>query len=218
MKTISNQIKKIRKVKQRSLHDCAKLIGISKEEYHDFEEGNASLSLPEIELLAIYFEIPPIFLFRDSNIEFEIYSLLSEEKKQIFKNLRNKMIGARLAFERDNVGLGLEDLNNETGISVELLESYEGTNSDIPLDHLTLICNQLNISLESLLFQDIPNKTETSTTEKHLHENPEYLEKVSESNDDQNDFYQQMIRGIKSMPQKDQAEIAKMLLERLKSL
>ncbi len=218
MNKLSNQIKHIRTIKQRSLHDCAKLLDISKEDYHQFEEGNGSLSLPEIELLAIYLEIPPEVLFEDFSLDFDSFSLLKEEKKHIFTELRNKMIGTQLSMERENIGLSLDELSDMTAIPFEALESYENASSDIPLDHLVMICDHLDIPVQSLLFQISPNEFETITTEKNHQERPDFNKQALENNEEQVDLYQQMIRGIKSMPAKDQAEIAKLLLKKLKSL
>ena len=216
MENISNRIKQIRKIKQRSLHDCAKLLEISKEDYLQFEEGQASLSLPELELLAIFLEVPPEMLLDESDIEFDNFSLLQEGKKSIFVALRNKMIGAQLAFERTNNGISLDELNENTGISLEVLLTYEDNNASIPLNHLFLICNELDLDIKSLLLQE--NFAEMDGAQEQIERQPEFSKVVSEFETEDTDLYQEIIRGMKRLPEEDQADIAKFLLKKLKSL
>lgn len=217
MEKIANRLKQIRIIKQRSLHDCAKLLGISKEEYLSFEDGQNSLSLPELELLALFFEIPSELLFEESNIDLDHYSILQDNKKPIFTSLRSKMITAQLASERQNFGMSLEEMSKKTGISLEILEAYEGGCSSIPLDHLVLICDQLDLSVQSLLFHLEPKDENNNESPEHAEWRPEFSEQKSDVEEDDGDLYQHIIQGMKSIPEKDQAEIAKTILQRMKS-
>lgn len=218
METIVNRIKKIRKIKQRSLHDCAKLLGISREDYLKFEEGNGSISLPEIEILAVFLEIPPDLLFEKSSVEFENYSILNDKKMPIFKNLRNKMIRAQLSLERKNTGLSLEELKHATGIPMTALEAYEDDGAVIPIEHLLLICNHLSLPIESLIFQAETGQEQVVEDKSQPEKLSEDLENEPMSETQKDDFYQQMIRGMKNISERDQVDIAKMLIEKLKSL
>ena len=216
METIVNRIKKIRKTKQRSLHDCAKLLGISKENYLNFEEGNGSISLPEIEILAVFLEIPPELLFKQSSFEIENFPILNENKKPIFTNLRNKMIRAELFLERKNAGFSIEELNQATGIPMAALEAYENEGTAIPIDHLLLICNHLSLPIESLIFQAETGQEQVVDGTSQPEKLSEILEKEPISEAQKDDFYQQMIRGMKNISERDQVDIAKMLIEKLK--
>jgi transcriptional regulator with XRE-family HTH domain len=214
---IANRLKQIRKIKQRSLHDCANLLGISKEEYLGVEEGQHSLSLPELELLALFFEIPPESLLEDSSFSLDHYSILQDDKKPIFTNLRSKMIAAQLASERQNLGISLEEMNERTGISMEILEIYENGHSSIPLDHLALMCDQLDLSIQSLLFQLKPKDENIDETPEQTEWRPELSEHDPEVEEQGDDLYHQIIQGMKTIPEKDQAEIAKMILQRMRN-
>jgi transcriptional regulator with XRE-family HTH domain len=217
MEKISNRVKKIRKIKQRSLHDCAKLLGISKEDYLRFEEGDHALSLPDLELLAIFFEIPPEALIDESDIEIDQYSILEEDKKPIYTSLRSKMIGAQLAFERQILGLSLEELVERTGISSEVLVSYENSTTPVPMDHLVAICDQLDLPIQSLLFKLNPDEGHIDETSEESEIEPDTVESGDEGEKQGVDLYHQIIMGLKSIPKKDQAEIAKMILQKMKT-
>ena len=217
MEKISNRVKQIRKIKQRSLHDCAKLLGISKEEYLKFEEGDHALSLPELELLALFFEISPETLIEESDIEFDQYSILEEEKKPIYTSLRGKMIGAQIAFERQKLGLSLEELVERTGISSEVLMSYENNTTPVPMDHLAAICDQLDLPFQSLLFKLNPDEGHIDETSEESEVEPDFIESGAEGEKQGEDIYHQIIMGLKSIPKKDQAEIVKKILQKMKT-
>lgn len=219
MEKIAERVKRIRKLKNRSLHDCAKLLDISKERYHQFEEGEGVLSLPEIELLAIFLDVPIPSLFEPSDRELEKLQLLSADRKPNYTNIRNKMIQTKLNLEMDNQDISVESLNQDTGIPLETLNSYQDTGARIPFDHLTMICDHLDISIKSLLLEQKEGNQEESMHD-HLEQSqwqPEYHE--NENNDlvEEDTRYQEIFRAIKSMSVKNQAEIAKVLLEKLKA-
>ena len=216
MNNISSRVKQIRKLKQRSLHDCAKLLGISKEKYHQFEEGEASISLPEIELLTSFFEIPPEIIFQDSSLDTGQHSILEDNTKPTFINLRNKMIGAQLSIERQNCGMSLEDLENKTNIPVDLLIMYEDGNTSIPTNDLFLICHHLEIPLKSLLFQPQSVDMDADQTVEETEPKLQNQKQVENGDNNQDDVYQQLLQGIKNIPEKDQADIAKIILQKLK--
>lgn len=216
MEKIANRLKHIRVIKQRSLHDCAKFLGISKEEYLSFEDGKNSLSLPELELLALFFEIFPELLFEESNIDLDHYSILQDNKKPIFTSLRSKMIATKLASERLNLGISIEEMSNNTGISLEILEAYESSYASIPLDHLVLICGQLDLSIQSLLFHLEPKDEKIGDSSEQAEWQPELLGQKPDIEEDDGDLYQHLIQGMKSISEKDQAEIAKTILQRMK--
>ncbi len=216
MEIIPNRIKKIRQLKQRSIHDCAKLLGISKEDYLNFEEGRTSLCLPELELLALFLEIPPEIFIEESNMEIDYFSLITSERKQKYIDLRNKMVQARLASERVKNGLNLEDLSQEIGIPFGLLRSYEEIGMAIPLDHLMMICKRLNLSIKSLLLVTKKSKMQNDETLEETQWQPEFLDSDIDNKDGKEELYKQIIQGIKSISEKDQAEIVKLLLEKLK--
>lgn len=219
MEKIAERVKKIRKLKNRSLHDCAKRLDISKKDYHQFEEGQGVLSLPEIELLAIFLEVPIPSLFEPSEAGLDRLLLLSDERKPSYKHLRNKMIQTKLNIEMADLDISVENLNQDTGIPLETLKSYQNNGARIPFAHLAIICDRLGISIKSLLPEETQANQEAPMHEhlKQLQWQPEYHD--NENNDlvDEDKQLQEIFRAIKNLTLKDQAEIAKILLEKLKA-
>jgi transcriptional regulator with XRE-family HTH domain len=218
MEKIVERIKQIRKLKNRSLHDCAKVLNIPKERYHHFEEGNGVLSLPELELLAIFLEVPMQSLFQDSDLELDQAALLSEEKMPMYKNLRDKMIRTKLNLEMENKCISLENLSDNTGISLQTLKSYQENGESIPFDHLTRITEHLGIPINSLL-QDTFESDQEVMKEKNQEQTqwqPEYQDNREMSVEEETP-HRVLLEAVKSLSIKDQAEIAKLLLEKLKA-
>ncbi len=218
MEKIVERIKQIRKLKNRSLHDCAKVLNIPKERYHHFEEGNGVLSLPELELLAIFLEVPMQSLFQDSDLELDQAALLSEEKMPVYKNLRDKMIRTKLNLEMENKGISVENLNDKTGIAMQTLKSYQENGESIPFDHLTRITELLGIPINSLLQNTFESDQEVmkEKNQEQAQWQPKYQDNREMSVEEETP-HMVLLQAVKRLSIKDQAEIAKLLLEKLKA-
>lgn len=129
----------------KSATECAQSIGVSEEDFNQFEFGEKSPSLPEVEALAYFLNIPlEYFLGRED--------LSSPDQPTGLKNLdklsllRNRVIGAKIRKSRYDSGLSLDDLSQRTGISEEKLTAYEFGDESLPLPELETITKVLNQS------------------------------------------------------------------------
>jgi len=211
---VIKRIQQIRKSRQRSIHDCAILLDISREDYLNFEEGSALLTLPEMELLASFFNVPLSSFFDESIIESTPLSALPREARSSYKDLRHKMIQVKLILLRDEADISLEFLQEKTGISYEDLDSYDSGNKPIPFDHLNRICTCLGQPVKTFFSEepDIVKNPEDSRPQQKWQ--PEYPERDNPSEDP----YELLVNALKQTPKEDQARIARELLNNLKSL
>ena len=97
-----------RSAMSKSEEDGAHAMGLSVSEYHAFERGEKGISLPELEVLAFYLDIPV-----DHFLGRETISLVEQEKEAVSKlesllPLRHRIIGVML-YLRTRVGLNLHD-------------------------------------------------------------------------------------------------------------
>lgn len=210
-------ISTIRKAMQRSVHDCAGILDISEAKYLAFEQGKDFLSLPEFELLSLYLHIPLQELF-DSNVQTNTaHHLLQQDIRQQYKRLREKTLQTKLILARQTKDLSLDELASHTGIPRETLRTYELGQKSIPLNDLKLICQALGYSIEMLLpDREIP-KSEENGNGYHDYWQPEYP-KDDNASDGEEDPYQQLLAALKQIPEEDQAQIAKQLLDKLKNI
>lgn len=211
---VIHRIQRIRRSKQRSIHDCALILDIPKEDYLKFEEGSVSLTLPEMELLASFFDVPLSSFFDETTPEIVPLSALPRETRSSYKELRHKMIQVRLIMLREEAGISLELLQEMTGISYEDLESYDNGSKPIPVHHLIRICAYLDQPVD-VFFSQEPDFLENPEDSHHQQKwQPEYPEGKNPAEDP----YQQLVEALKQTPKEDQARIAKELLNNLKSL
>lgn len=209
------RIRRIRKAKQRSIHDCASILNISIEHYLRFEDGTAPLSLPEIEVLAQFFDVPFRSIFDHSNLESHS-TKLSGATKSHYISLRHKMIQAKFNLLRDQAGFSLEHVQLKTGIPQEALQAFDTGKSPIPINNLIKIADCFGKSIgyffETELLVKDRNESQNLNKPKWM---PEYPE--NEIRDQYEDSYGQIIQALKQIPKEDQARIAKLLLNNLKS-
>jgi len=213
---IIQRIKQIRINNRRSIHDCATILGISKEHYLRFEEGIVSLSLPEIEILANYLGVPPYAFFKDRVIESDPISKLNHKTLPQFKNLWLKMISAKFSIEREKAGKTLEEIHQNTKIPLSLLQEYEKGDSPIPLDHLLQISDTLSRPIEAFFSQEWLQDDNAGRPDDQINWQPEFPDISTKPGNQKDNPYTHMLTAIKKMPKEDQAKIAKIILEKIR--
>ena len=126
-----------RSAARRSADECAHAMGATVEEFKSFETGVAAPSLPQIELLAAYLNVPLEHYWGHQSISNKAGEQPLEEKKRML-NLRNKVIGASLRLARSNKNFSVADLASATALPEGKLQSYEAGEASIPLSELEL--------------------------------------------------------------------------------
>ena len=216
--TIQKRVKHFRKIKQRSIHDCAKILQIPEEKYHQYEEGSETFSLPQIELLSRFFEIQPEVIFDELNFEDESFSLFINEKTPQFLSLRDKLIRTQLKIERDKKGISLEEIHDATEIPIETLQEYDENDVAIPINNLVLMCNHLSIPIDNLMLDSDAKLDQSETSPGETLWQAEYPDVKKGKEEKENDALQQLLEALERISERDQAEIAKLILEKLKAL
>jgi len=150
-KIIGSMIRDARQHRERSIKDCAETIGIAIETFEAYENGTSSPSLPELEGLAYYLEVPLENFFQGASISAaESQRKMPEMKKLV--GLRQRMIGAVLRQARIEADVSLEKLSDYMLVDTALLEEYELGQEPIPLPHLEVLSGALSRSIRE--FQD----------------------------------------------------------------
>lgn len=139
-----------RQFADRTARECAEVMGVTPAVYGAYESGEKSPSLPELELLAFFLEVPLA--------HFAGQSTLSEKPAQrppvpppAVRDLRDRMIGARLRQTRLDAKLKLKEFADELGVSAAMLSDFEFGQKPVPLPELEVIINRLGLTLEALL-------------------------------------------------------------------
>ena len=140
-----------RRKTNRKADDCAQAIGVSTEQFKAYERGEKPISLPELEAVAYFLDVPiEHFWARETAALGDNYRVISNLEKLI--PLRNRMIGAMLRQARLEAGLSLEALAIHTEIDTERLEAFELGEESIPVPELEALSGLLQRSIRE--FQD----------------------------------------------------------------
>jgi len=123
--------------------------------FRAYEEGRRALSLPELELLAHFLDMPfNRFWSKEAisddappNAAFDLPAL---------KNIRQRMIGTILRQAQTQANLSSKELAEQSGISTGRLRAYEMGERPIPLPELEDLLSRLGIRIESLVDQTGP--------------------------------------------------------------
>ena len=148
-------IRDARMASRRSIKECAEAIGIKSGTFRAYEEGRKAPSLPELETLVYYLDLPIDHFW---SREIKSNSPLPIEALDLSKLLaiRQRKIGALLRQERTNASVAIRNLAHETGISGARIKAYELGERPIPLPELEVLVTTLGGRIESFFDRSGP--------------------------------------------------------------
>jgi transcriptional regulator with XRE-family HTH domain len=148
-------IRDARMAARRSIKECADAIGTKSGVFRAYEEGHRGPSLPELETLVYYLDLPiDHFWSREikSNTPLPIEAL---DMPKIL-SVRQRKIGALLRQERTNASISIRNLAHETGISGARIKAYELGERSIPLPELEVLVSTLGGRIETFFDRSGP--------------------------------------------------------------
>jgi transcriptional regulator with XRE-family HTH domain len=146
----------------RTVDDCARLVRVDAATVEAWEYGDAIPSLPQLELLAFYLDVPVSHFWGLETLEANRRTPVDAQEEYL--NLRNRMIGALLRAAREESNLTLDAVAETTHLSAEYLQAYEFGELPIPMHELSVIaggaqqCAELLATRENWKhFNDLPD-------------------------------------------------------------
>lgn len=133
----------------RSVEDCARLLHVAPGDVEAWEYGDAVPSLPQLELLAYYLNVPVSHFWGLETREAARH--LKENSQPEYVALRNRMIGALLRQAREAEELTLEELAEVSGVSVEQINAYEMGEVPPPMHELSVLASGVNKNIDYFL-------------------------------------------------------------------
>jgi len=155
MKKLAIMISDARRVLRRTAEECAVVMGISTEEYQLIEQGKNAPSLPQLEILAYFLDVP-VEHFWGNKILVENEVFQDEATNQALRRLRDRYLGTRLRQLRTEASLTPEALAEKTSLSVETIEQFETGTVSIPLPELESLVRGVNARIEDVFDQSGP--------------------------------------------------------------
>ncbi len=141
-------IRDARLAARRNIDECAKAIGVTKGVFRAYEEGRRAPSLPELEILVYYLDLPIDHFWGKASISDDASPTEPLDLPRLVE-VRQRMIGALLRQERNNASLSVRALSHETGVSGARITAYELGEKPIPLPELEALVAALGGRIET---------------------------------------------------------------------
>jgi transcriptional regulator with XRE-family HTH domain len=135
----------------KTVADCAELLRVDEAAYQAFEAGAASPTLPQLEILAYYFNVPINHFWGN---ETRAVVRREEEIKASVPNillLRQRIIGITLQSLRTEAKISIDELAEKTGLPANRIEAVERGAETLPLNELEALVRALHASLDDLV-------------------------------------------------------------------
>ena len=136
-KIIGVLVKRARVKADKSQQECAQFLDCAPSAYRRYEQGKRGFSLPQLESLALLFDVPVASLWDDA------YPL--PEKTEVdplpldqFMLLRRKILAVRLRQVRQSADLSMREMGKALDCSPYMISQYEQGAREMPLAELEL--------------------------------------------------------------------------------
>jgi transcriptional regulator with XRE-family HTH domain len=148
-------IRDARLASRRTTRECAAAINVTNGVFIAYEEGRRAPSLPELETLVYYLELPINHFWSNETLS-SAPPRINDLNLPRLTGLRHRMIGALLRQERMNASLSMKSVAEQAGISASRLKRYELGELPIPLPELEVILKVLGGRVETFFDQGGP--------------------------------------------------------------
>ena len=147
------RIRSIRDQARASRRECAAVLGVSVSRLASYEDGTRAISLPELELLARFLEVP-LHVFRTSDSLNEGSAEAHLPNPEHFLPLRHRIVGARLRQLRQQTERTQADVAEMLGCSASTISDYEYGRRGIAVADLEIISRGMGVTLDYFLDRD----------------------------------------------------------------
>jgi len=130
----------------KTLQDCAAVLDCSPGTITQFELGRKPLSLPQLEILAYFLDVPLSHFLSDEGLPAE-----EQQSLPSFADImaaRRRIIGVLLRQRRLEAGNSQKECAELLGCSTNRISQYEFGQRDVPIPELEALANFLSIPLE----------------------------------------------------------------------
>ncbi len=162
----------------RTVEDCARILRITPEQVEGWEFGDDVPSLPQLEILAYYLDVPVSHFWGTQTLHAERAQVDAQTE---YINLRNRMIGVMLRQAREEAGLSAEQLSADVAIPAENIRAYEMGENPLPMHELVAFAAALKKSVDYFLESEsyVGELLATREEWKHFSELPEDLRRFA---------------------------------------
>lgn len=141
-KLLGELIRNARLHSRRAISDVATILDIDEASYKQIEAGEKMVSLPDLEVLAIFFKVPMGYFWGSTELEDTAFADYTD-----FMALRHRVIGLMVRQKRLRSRKSLTDLAKALGVDEDVVKQYESGAGKIPFLHLEQISRFLGVPI-----------------------------------------------------------------------
>lgn len=138
-KLLGELVQKARTHARRTVEECAAVLNLDPETFSQAEAGEHDLSLPDLEALAIFLDVPMGYFWGTASLPAE-----PEVDYEGWITLRQRVIGVLLRQMRIQARKSPEELAAHLGIDAARIQAYEAGDEPVPYLHLEALCQYLD--------------------------------------------------------------------------
>jgi transcriptional regulator with XRE-family HTH domain len=142
-KILGDLIRDARQQAGRSAADCANVLGISEEQFNQAESGAYNPTLPDLEVLAMYLNVPMAHFWGNFTLKGAV-----EPNYKNFTKIRQRIIGALLRQARLQSKRSLAEAADYLGSTVQQIQDYESGVTAVPLFELERLGKYFGVPLD----------------------------------------------------------------------
>jgi transcriptional regulator with XRE-family HTH domain len=146
---LSDRLRAARTARGQSPEACAAAMGCAPDALAAYEAGEASPSLPELELLAVFLGVPVAYFLGERPLP-EAANGRRAPADEV-TSLRDRIIGAQVRQARHAAGLALPDLAAAVEIAPDQMAAYELGHWPLPVPVLERIARRLDVPVAHFL-------------------------------------------------------------------
>jgi len=152
-KIIGVLVKRARVNAGKSQQECARFLDCTPSAYRRCEQGKKGFSLPQLESLALLFDVPVASLWDDS---YPVPDKLEADPLPLdeIMLLRRKMLAVRLRQVRQSASLSMRELGKALDCSPYMISQYEHGAREIPLAELEAAAERCGQTMAEFLDVD----------------------------------------------------------------
>src|SRR5262249_9088930 len=129
--------------------DVAQFLKVSPEQVEAWEFGDEVPSLPQLEILAFYLDVPVSHFWGTTTREAEREKPVDAQADYLA--LRDRMIGALLRMAREDTKQTLEQVAEASGLPAEQINRYELGEESLPMHELSVLAGVVRRNLSYFL-------------------------------------------------------------------
>ncbi len=135
--------------------DCAQAMDVTPDQLQAFEMGEASPSLPQLELLSFFLDVPLDHFWSQQTLTGKENGKKDIDPVQLI-GIRQRMVSVLIRKARVEAGLSLDQVSERTGLPIQDLQCYESGEAPLPLPSLEALSQVLNRDVKDFIDQNGP--------------------------------------------------------------